>query len=51
MRYRLRNRLKWLLLRLLGRESVHYINGAEVLPPPLTLEEERAVLARLEEGD
>ena len=37
--------------RLLGRESVHYINGADVLPTPLTAEEERAVLARLEEGD
>ena len=51
MLYRLKNRLKQLLWRLFGRESVHYINGMEVLPPPLTLEEERAVLARLEEGD
>ena len=51
MLYRLRSRLKWLFIRLFGRESVHYINGTEVLPPPLTLEEERMVLARLEEGD
>ncbi len=28
-----------------------YINGADVLPPPLTPEEERTVLARLEEHD
>ena len=51
MLYRLKTRLRRLFLRLLGRESVHYINGTEVLPPPLTLEEERAVLARLEAGD
>ena len=51
MLYGLINRLKRWFLRLLGRESVHYINGTEVLPPPLTTEEERAVLARLEEGD
>ena len=51
MLYRWINRIKQLFWRLLGRESVHYINGTEVLPPPLTTEEERAVLARLEEGD
>ncbi len=51
MLYRLRARLRRLFLRLLGRESVHYVNGTDVLPPPLTLEEERAVLARLEAGD
>ena len=51
MLYRLKTRIKRLFWRLFGRESVHYINGTEVLPPPLTLEEERAVLARLEEGD
>ena len=51
MLYRLRARLRRLFLRLFGRESVHYVNGTDVLPPPLTLEEERAVLARLEAGD
>ena len=51
MLYRWINRIKRLFWRLFGRESVHYINGTEVLPPPLTMEEERAVLARLEEGD
>jgi len=44
-------RLRRLFWRLLGRDAVHYINGAEVLPPPLSAEEEQAVLARLEEGD
>ena len=51
MLYRLKCRLRRLFLRLFGRESVHYIHGAEVLPPPLSAEEERAVLARLEAGD
>ncbi|MBR3779556.1 MAG: RNA polymerase sporulation sigma factor SigE [Clostridia bacterium] len=51
MLYRLIGRLRRLWRRLLGRNSIHYINGTEVLPPPLTAEEERAVLARLEEGD
>ena len=32
-------------------QPVQYINGAEVLPPPLTAEEERQTLARLEAGD
>lgn len=30
---------------------VHYINGAEVLPPPLTAAEEREALIQLEEGN
>ena len=32
-------------------EPVYYINGTDVLPPPLTAEEERAVLDRLAQGD
>ncbi len=51
MLYRLISRLRWWFWRFFGRESIHYINGADVLPAPLTLEEERATLARLEEGD
>ncbi|MBQ7088078.1 MAG: RNA polymerase sporulation sigma factor SigE [Clostridia bacterium] len=51
MLYRWINRIKQALLRLFGGESVHYINGAEALPSPLSAEEERVVLARLEEGD
>ncbi len=50
------NTLRRLLNRLLAffrrhREGVHYINGADTLPAPLTPQEEAAVFARLEEGD
>ena len=51
MLYILIGRLRWLWMRLLGRDAVHYINGAEVLPPPLSAEEEREVILRLEAGD
>ena len=40
----------WLLCRT-ARQGVHYINGTDTLPPPLTAEEERAVFARLESGE
>lgn len=32
-------------------ESIHYINGTDALPPPLTAEEEKQVLKQLEMGD
>ena len=35
----------------LGGQPVHYVHGADVLPAPLSGEEERAVLARLQAGD
>lgn len=35
----------------LGVEPVHYINGADVLPPPLTEQEEHAALIALENGE
>ena len=38
-----------MMLAFLGEGGNYYINGAEVLPPPLTTEEESAVLARFEE--
>jgi len=38
-----------MMLAFLGEGGNYYINGAEVLPPPLTAEEESAVLARFEE--
>ncbi len=44
-------RIRWLVRRLLGGEPIHYINGADVLPPPLTAAEELHVLGRLEAGD
>jgi len=39
-------RLRWSLT-----DEVHYINGPETLPPPLSHQEENAVLSRLESGD
>ena len=51
MLYKLIGRIRRLWRRLLGRNFIHYINGADTLPAPLTAEEERAVLARLEAGD
>ena len=42
--------LKRLVLRLKAPGRVHYINGPETLPPPLTPEEEARVFAGLEEG-
>ena len=41
----------WLLQRFLNIEETFYINGADVLPPPLTAEEERVVFARMKEDD
>ncbi len=42
----------WRLLDLLGLlPDVHYINGPETLPPPLSREEEAEAFRRLEEGD
>jgi len=48
-----RRRLLPLLFSLLGREvnPLHYINGPETLPPPLSKEEEQAVFVRLEQND
>ena len=43
-------RIKELLSRLRGR-GVHYINGPQTLPPPLTPQQERAAMQRIEQGD
>ncbi len=51
MLYRWLTRLLQGLRRILSGQPAHYINGSEVLPPPLNAEEERAVLARLAAGD
>ena len=44
-----------LILRLIGkvrpRKQVHYVNGSQTLPEPLTREEEAAMLARYHGGD
>ena len=36
---------------LFQRESIHYINGAQTLPAPLTVQEENAALEGLERGE
>lgn len=45
------NILKKLLELLEAPGTVHYIGGADVLPPPLSQEEEQAALAGLEAGE
>lgn len=40
-----------LLLQRMGMGRLYYINGSEVLPPPLSKQEEAAVFDRLEVGD
>ena len=47
---RLIDRLKRLWQRF-WREPIYYINGSDVLPPPMSAEEEREALRRLETGD
>ena len=42
----LRRLVRW--LGLLPDEGIHYIGGSDTLPPPLTREEEAALLERLE---
>jgi len=51
MLYRLLSRWLHWVLRLFPRERVDYINGTDVLPAPLSAEQERIVLERLRDGD
>ena len=37
--------------KLYGISEVHYINGSETLPPPLSAEEEKEVLIKISNGD
>ncbi len=39
----------WMGLK--NRESIYYIGGSDILPPPLKGQEEQEVLSRLEQGD
>lgn len=38
-------------LGLFGGEEVHYINGTDTLPPPLSVDEELRAVTRLQQGD
>nr|NLJ03126.1 RNA polymerase sporulation sigma factor SigE [Bacillota bacterium] len=51
LRLRLRLRLIELFSRLHLSPRIHYIGSSEVLPPPLSAEEEQALLMRLQAGD
>ncbi len=48
---RLWHRIRLWLFRLLGGEAVHYINGTEMLPAPLSAQEEERALIALERGE
>ncbi len=50
MRFILKN-LIFKLKLLFGKENLHYINGAQTLPEPLSKEKEEALLARLAAGE
>ena len=43
--------IKSILNRLRGKETIYYIGGSEVLPTPLTHDEEAALLERLDDED
>ncbi len=45
-----RSLLYRLLAKLFPPEGIYYVGGSDTLPPPLTRDEEAAVLAELEEG-
>ena len=45
------NFIKWLFFHLLPPSAAHYINGGPSLPPPLTPEQEKALLTRMMAGD
>ena len=45
------NFIKWLFFHLLSPSAAHYINGGPSLPPPLTQEQEKALLTRMMAGD
>lgn len=43
--------IKKILLRLFKKQKCYYINGPETLPPPLSREQESAIMAELSEGN
>lgn len=49
--YILKAKITMLSMRASIKNPLHYINGPETLPPPLTREEEKIVFERLEQND
>lgn len=51
----IRLKLEQFFIRLLSKmgfaKSIHYINGSETLPPPLSKQEEEEIFAKIEAGD
>ena len=47
----IRRLFEYLLIKLHGAQSVHYIGGSDVLPPPLPKTEEERCIAALADGD
>ena len=45
------NGLRKIIARLTGKRGVYYINGPDVLPPPLSKEEEASVISRMTNDD
>lgn len=48
---KLSEKIKSFILKLKGRNYIHYINGPETLPPPLKKDEENELMERLAGGD
>lgn len=45
------DKIRTLIDRIRAKDYVHYINGAETLPPPLKKEDEEKIMERLKNGD
>ena len=42
------SRIKYKIMRVLARTDVYYINGSDALPPPLSVDEESELVARIQ---
>ena len=45
------DKIRTLIDRIRAKDYIHYINGAETLPPPLKKEDEEKIMERLKNGD
>ena len=42
------NKIRWFFLKT-DQNHIYYIGGSEILPPPLTLEEEKELMEKMKE--